>query len=156
MLRPDQAKEKMAALHTTGMIPQEQTEPDQYATFFRENIGFVTDVYVKAKVVTYHIGSYVVPAHTEWRDREIEDTYRDDHGKEWTRTRHISEPIDVPDQTVYTGTVGIRFQVYDAKTDKEIFSREEERTRDSSTDLRGIYKRICESFYSEFRKKVKP
>ena len=40
-------------------------------------------------------------------------------------------------------------------TGKVVFSREEDRTRGSSCDLRGVYDRMVDGFYKTLKEKIK-
>ena len=48
----------------------------------------------------------------------------------------------------------IAFEVYDAKTGKMIFGREDDRDREDYDAQDGMYERICKSFFSDFGNKI--
>ena len=129
--------------------------PEQAQQLFAANCQDFVDAYVKTKLTDYQTGSYVVPAHTEWREIKDTDTYKDKDGKEHTITHTRQIPEYVPDTTVYTATVRLRFTVYSAKTGKEIFTRDDSRTDYHTTDLRSAYDKVVHSFFRELKKKIR-
>jgi len=113
------------------------------------------DIYIEASLLEYSHGSYVIPAHTDWRTEDRTDSFVDREGRVQTVVHPITYPVYVPDETVPTVGIKVRFNVYDAKTGNEIMSREESRYRGRSDDPRSMYNRAVESFFNDLKKKIK-
>ena len=128
------------------------TDRATYEALARNNPNSV--VYAKTVMDEYRLGSYVVPAHTEWRTRTIRDHYYDREGKRHEITRNETYPEFVPERTIYTDTIHMRLDVYDSATNQVIFSRDEHRTDDNSRDLKGMFGEISRGCLRDFRKKI--
>ncbi len=114
------------------------------------------DVYVKAELMKWHDDSYVKPGYTSWEQKEIKRTIRDSDGFARTESYYITVPVEHPPVRVYTSTVRVKFDVYDSKTGNRILARDESRVRDDSYQgQKGIFGRICKSFFDDFGKKIK-
>lgn len=113
------------------------------------------DAYVTAQLLTYHVGTGLIPAHTEWNSYSVRDVYYDRNGHPHWFYHDVSYPVYVPDAYVPMATVRVRFAVYDIKTGKLVFCSEDMRTRGSSDDLRGVYQRIIDRFFKNLKKELK-
>lgn len=113
------------------------------------------DAYVTAQLLTYHVGTGLIPAHTEWNSYSVRDVYYDSDGHPHWFYHDVSYPVYVPDAYVPMATVRVRFAVYDVKTGKLVFCSEDMRTRGSSDDLRGVYNRIIDRFFKNLKKEIK-
>ena len=153
-LTPEQASRKISLKLYKDLDALQKTAPDEAAALFNDNLKSVADIYIKASLDEYSVGGYVVPAHTEWRDRQESYTWTDRDGHSHTDTRTISYPEYVPEHYVSTVTVKVRFDAYDAATGKAIFSREESRTRDSEDNPHDVYERIISSFFGDINDKA--
>lgn len=105
------------------------------------------DLYVTAKVLTYKTTTYLVPAHTEWRNREVTDYYYDKYGRSHSHTHRVDYPEYIPDTYFPRAIVRVHFHMYDTKTGKLVAAIEDNRIRDKSDDATGIYKRIVDRFF---------
>ena len=114
------------------------------------------DVYIKARLLQYRQDSSFVAAHTEWRSQWIDHVVYDRDGRPYTVSQEITVPEYVPDTYIPNTTVTLRFDVYDTKTGSVVFSREETRTRYSSDDTMGVYKRIVDAFFKTLKEKMTP
>lgn len=112
------------------------------------------DAYVTAQLLTYHVGTGLIPAHTEWNSYSVRDVYYDRDGHPHWFYHDVSYPVYVPDAYVPMATVRVRFAVYDVKTGKLVSCSEDMRTRGSSDDLRGVYQRILDRFFKNLKKTV--
>lgn len=121
---------------------------------FSQNLTSFVDIYVKAVLKKYEVYSYQIPAHTDWETRESVDTYEDKDGNESTITHTYEVPVYVPASIGHTSCVRIRFDAYDAKTGKEIFSREEERMRGGTDGCEGMFERISNSYFNDLKHKM--
>ncbi|MBR6906264.1 MAG: hypothetical protein IKN33_04895 [Selenomonadaceae bacterium] len=116
----------------------------------------LSDVYVTAELLKWHDDSYIKPAYTSWETRRSTRTVRRSDGSTYEEEYHTTVPVYHPEQLIYTSTVQVRFDVYDTKTGAKILTRDELRLRDDSRQgQRGIFGRICKSFFDDLRKKLK-
>ena len=114
------------------------------------------DVYVTAELLQWHDDFYIKPEYTSWERKEMTRTKHHRDGKKTKEIYYITVPVVHPPERVNTSTVRIRFDVYDSSTGKQIFSRDEIRVRDHSTrGEKGIFGRICKSFFEDLDKKTK-
>lgn len=128
--------------------------PTKEQVQFDETAKTMATIYVVSKLVQYRQDGNVVPAHTEWRSRWVDDVVYDHKGHAHTVSREETYPEYVPDTFVPNTTVEMRFDIYDSQTGKNIFSREEARTRYGSDDTRGVYNRIIDSFFKTLKEKI--
>lgn len=154
ILSPEQVSRKVSLKQAVDLDTMQKNDAAGAAKILAENCGRFVDVYIKTQLQTYEIGSYLVPAHTEWKTKTITDTFTDKDGKVQTIDHMISYPEYIPDRNVSTATVKLRFDVYDAKTGKAVMSREELRTRDDSDDPKGVYNRMLDSFFRDLKRNM--
>ena len=112
-------------------------------------------LYILAILDNCQVDSYLVPAHTEWKTREIDDSYRDDQGKWHTFYRTITYPEYIPDYYVPYASVTVRFLWFETRTGKLVASSEDDRVRNSESDPLGVYNRIIDRFFKNLKETVK-
>ncbi len=143
-------------LKTAARPPYRLLRPDKAAVLSPENPQLAADIYIKAELLKWHDDSYIKPAYTTWETRHHTRKYKRYDGTWAEEVYETTIPVHHPPETVYTSTVRIRFDVFDAKTGKRIMSRDELRLRDSSHHgQRGIFGRISKSFFDDLGKKIK-
>jgi len=150
----EQLDRKISLEQSIDLDTLKKTNPEKAATLFTKNISHFVDIYVETPLLCYKIGSYIVPAHTTWQNQTTTDHYTDSNGRTRDLTHTYTIPVYVPDTTVTTAIVRLRFDVINAKTNKVIFSREEERVRDNSDDPYGVFSRMADSFFSDLKNKI--
>lgn len=109
-------------------------------------------IYILPRITTWQTDSYLVPAHTEWRNREIRDAWRDKDGRWHEYYRTITYPEYVPDYWVPYAEVTVTFEWYDTKTGSLIASSEDKRLRGSETHPEDLYGRIVDRFIKNMKK----
>lgn len=114
------------------------------------------DIYVSAQILSYGIGTGLIPAHTEWNSYPVHDVYYDRDGRAHWFTRYITYPVYIPDRYVPIASVGVRFTVVDVQTGAVVSLSEDTRDRGSSDDTRGVYKRIIDRFFKNLKKEIYP
>ena len=118
--------------------------------------GDTADIYVKAELLKWHDDFYIVPEHTTWERQTMKKTIKHSDGRREEKSYYVTVPVVHPPRRVNTSTVRLKFDVYDAKTNKLIMSRDELRLRDESTHgQKGIFGRICKSFFDDLGKKIR-
>lgn len=139
-----------------AMRPKYQViRPDKSALLSPDNPQLAADAYIRCELLKWHDDSYVKPAYTSWETRQVRRTKRMPDGRKVDETYDITVPVHHPEKTVYTSTVRLKFEVFDAKTGKRIMARDELRLRDDSHHgQKGIFGRICKSFFDDLGKKI--
>jgi hypothetical protein len=154
VLSSEQLNRKISLEQSIDLDTLKKTDPEKAAMLFTENLSHFVDIYIETHLLSYKIGSYIVPAHTTWENQTATDHYTDSDGRTRDITHTYTIPVYVPDATVTTAIVRLRFDVINAKTNKVIFSREEERVRDNSDDPYGVFSRMTDSFFSDLKNKM--
>lgn len=122
---------------------------------FTDDPKSIADIYVKAELTKWHDDYYIKPAYTSWESRRSTRKVKRSDGKEYEEVYYTEVPVYHPEETIYTSTVQIRFDVYDAKTGTKIMSRDELRLRDNSwKGEQGIFGRISKAFFDDLVKKL--
>ena len=153
-LAPDEVKIEPSPTAVPKNMTAELTAAESKK--YQDQMAKITDIYVYAELLRYQHDQVFVPAHTEWRTDYRDYTWHDRHGHSHTDTESYDYPVYIPDHYVPAASVGMRFNVYDAKTGNAVFSREEWRTKGSSSDIRGVYNRIIDAFYKTMKAKIHP
>ena len=113
------------------------------------------DVYIIPRLTHWLVDSYLIPAHVEWRTRQVKDGWRDENGN-WHESYHTEEyPEYIPDRYVPYAEVTVTFDWYDRESGQLIASSEDERQRDVEDNPQGIYERIVDRFVKNLKKTVK-
>lgn len=120
-----------------------------------ENPVAAADVYIKAELLKWHDDSYEKPAYTSWETQRSTRTRKLPNGEKIEDTYYTTVPVYHPPQIIYTSTVRLRFEVFDSKTGQRVMARDELRLRDDSHHgQKGIFGRICKSFFNDLKKKI--
>ena len=133
-------REQPRALLPGETIPSEKAAPAvtkgaDVVTIPQGAVDAKADIYILAKMTQCDVDSYLVPAHTEWKSRQVEENY----------------PEYVPDHDVPYVTVGVQFQWFDTKTGKLVASSEDVRRRNSESNPSSVYNRIIDRFYKNMK-----
>ena len=130
-------------------------DPAAAEAMWQNDLPRVVDAYAKTRYLKYDYTSRVIPAHTEWRTRYVTRTYYDRDGNKHEESVPESYPEFVPERTVWTLQQQVRLDVYDAKTGKCIYSRNEVRSDDNAGDGKDIFVKIVRNSFKDFLKKGK-
>lgn len=127
--------------------------PEAADKLYDEHLGEYVDAYVTAIVKTYQDQTVHHPGYTsmERRTRHIKIT---DNGKVRDIAFDYEEPVYHPDYYTTDFYTAVEFHVYDAKTNKEIFSRLDSRCREDNQG-KDMYGRICGNFFGDLSKYIK-
>ena len=132
-----------------------QTDPAAAEEMWQNTMPKVVDAYAKTQYLRYEYTSRVIPAHTEWRTRWVKHTYYDRDGNKHEESIPEEYPEYVQEKTIWTLHQRIRLDVYDAKTGKCIYSRNEARSDDYAGDGKDIFVKIVRNSFKDFLKKGK-
>lgn len=113
------------------------------------------DLYVITDIIDWHDDSYVRPGYTSWETRHDKRRVRRSDGSSYDEDYSYSVPVHHPPRTVYTSTVRVRFSVFDARTGKRVFARDDNRDRDDRYAQKGMFGRIAHSFFEDLNKKLR-
>lgn len=133
----------------------EETEEPTEVSIPQEALDQRADIYIRPALTTYHVDSYLEPAHTEWRSREVKESWKDKDGKWHEYYRTESYPVFIPDTYVPFAEVTVTFEWYDTKTGALVASSEDERTRNAENNPTGVYQRIIDRFLKNIKKQIK-
>ncbi|MBR3458555.1 MAG: hypothetical protein IKH16_10460 [Selenomonadaceae bacterium] len=113
------------------------------------------DLYVTAELLKWHDDSYIKPEYTTYEKKEFTRVKKHSDGSKSTEKYYVTVPVVHPPEKIYTSTVRMRFDVYDARTGNRVMARDETRLRDESHHgQRGIFGRISKSFFEDLGKKM--
>ncbi len=113
------------------------------------------EVYILPRLTRWNVDSYLIPGHTEWRSRQVKDSWRDRDGV-WHDSYHTETyPEYIPDQWIPYCEVTVTFEWYDRDSGQLIASSEDARERGSEDNPQGVYERIVERFVKNLKKTVK-
>ncbi|MBD3878992.1 MAG: hypothetical protein SR1Q5_04810 [Quinella sp. 1Q5] len=120
-----------------------------------QNAYRIADAWVVANVDAWNDSSYVIPERTVWEQRRESRTYYDYYGNRLEETYYIQVPVTYPPQRVDVSTLQMTLQVYEARRGEMIFARKDVRDREDYQAQRGMFGRICNSFFEDFGKKIR-
>ena len=114
-----------------------------------------SDLRVECKIKTWHDDYYIVPERTVWESKPMYRTRRDRDGKRYEETYYVTVPVTYPPRRVDTSELIVSFEVYDTQTGRMVFGREDNRVREDGNAQIGMFKRMCNSFFSDLNKKLR-
>ena len=98
---------------------------------------------------------YIVPERTVWENKKMYRTVRNRDGNRYEEEYYVTVPVTYPPYRVDVSKIAVEFKVYDALTGQMVFGREDVRDREDRRAQDGMYGRICNSFFQDFRKLIK-
>ena len=131
------------------------SNPQRARKIIEDNAYRIADAGVFANVDTWANNSYVRPARTVWEQKKETYTYYDRYGNRLEETRYIQVPVTYPPERVDVSTVQVSMQVYEARNNRMIFARKDVRDREDFQAQKGMFGRICNSFFEDFGKKIR-
>lgn len=120
----------------------------------KEAIDEGASLYILPRLTVYQVDSYLEPAHTEWKSREVRDSWRDKDGNWHDFYRTETYPIFIPDQYVPYCSVTVTFEWYDTQTGYLVASSEDSRSRVSENQPQNLYERIVDRFAKNMKKMI--
>jgi len=105
-------------------------------------------------VLKWENSYYIQPERTVWEQKRVDRSYRDRNGRWVNDYYYITVPVTYPPRRVDVSTLNMSFEVFDARTGKMIFGREDDRDREDYEAQDGMYERICKSFFGDFGDKL--
>jgi len=131
------------------------SNPRRARQIVEDNAYRIADAGVFANVDAWYNNYYIEPARTVWESKRESYTYYDHHGRRHEETRYIQVPVTYPPRRVDVSTLQVTLQVYDARNHNMIFARKDVRDREDYQAQKGMFGRICNSFFEDFAKKLR-
>ena len=121
----------------------------------QSNLSEVADLRVECTIKTFENSYYIIPERTVWEEKRRTRTYRDRDGNRQEETYYVTVPVTYPPRRVDVSDLVVSFEVYDTKTGQLVFGREDNRRREDDQAQQGMFGRMCNSFFSDFGKKLR-
>ncbi len=115
----------------------------------------VADLYIQCNIRDWSDDYYIVPERTVWEKKKMYRSARDYDGNYYEEAYYMTVPVTYPPYRVDISKIAVNFEVYDTRTGKLVFGREDVRDRNDKSAQDGMYGRICNSFFQDFAKLVK-
>lgn len=115
----------------------------------------IADLYIQCDIRDWSDDYYIVPERTSWEEKKMYRTVRDRDGRRYEESYYQTVPVTYPPYRVDVSKVAVNFEVYDTRTGKMVFGREDVRDRNDKTAQDGMYGRICNSFFEDLGKLIK-
>ena len=113
------------------------------------------DLRVECTITNWTDRYYIEPEHTVWEEKPMYRRKRDSDGKSYEEKYYVTVPVTYPPRRVDVSDLSVSFEVYDMRTGKMVFGREDVRSRNDARAQEGMFGRICNSFFSDLNKKIK-
>lgn len=120
-----------------------------------DNAYRIADGWVLGNIDIVANNTYVEPARTVWEQKKETRTYRDSWGNRHEETYYVQVPVTYPPQRVDVSTIQMTLKVYESRRGAEIFSRRDVRDRQDYMAQKGMYGRICNSFFEDVGNKIR-
>ena len=148
---------RLALGHQLGMDLESlaYSNPQNARKIVEENAYRIADAGIFANIDAWENNYYIEPAHTVWESKRETYTYYDRHGRRHEETRYIQVPVTYPPQRVDISTIQVSLQVYDSRNLKMVFARKDVRDRQDYQAQKGMFGRICNSFFEDFSQKLR-
>ena len=119
------------------------------------DIASVADLYIECNIKDWSDDYYIVPERTVWEKKKMHRKVRDRYGYWEDEEYETTVPVTYPPYRVDVSKIAVSFEVYDARTGRMVFGREDVRDRNDANAQDGMYGRICNSFFQDFAKVIK-
>lgn len=118
------------------------------------NFSGIADLCILCDIRDWSDDYYVVPERTSWEEKKMYRTVRDRDGRRHEESYYQTVPVTYPPYRVDVSKIAVNFEVYDTRTGKMVFGREDVRDRNDKTAQDGMYGRICNSFFEDLAKLI--
>jgi len=131
------------------------SNPVQARKVIIDNAYRIADAGVFGNVDAWENNYYIEPERTVWESKRESYTYYDHYGRRHEKVRYIQVPVTYPPRRVDVSTIQMTLQVYEARRGEMIFARKDVRDREDYQAQKGMFGRICNSFFEDFNKKIR-
>ncbi len=149
-VRDADVTEESAAKETVSATPAPEKSTKKKIP--QEAVASGADVYLRPVIRIYEVTEELIPAHTEWRTRQIDRSWKDKDGNWHKDYQTITYPVHVPDMYIDHAYISCEFEMYDIKTGKLIAGSEDSRDRSGEDNPLDMYRRIVERFVKNLKK----
>lgn len=115
----------------------------------------IADAYIQCNIKDWSDDYYIVPERTVWEQKRMYRAAYDSYGHRYEEEYYVTVPVTYPPYRVDVSKIAVAFEVYDTRSGRIIFGREDVRDRNDKSAQDGMYGRICNSFFQDFRKLLK-
>ena len=129
--------------------------PNASQNALKNVVADIADLWIECKITKWKSSYHIVPARTVWESQKRTRRVRDRWGYWVEETYYENVPVTYPPYRVDTSDIIADFEVFDARTGRAVFSREDDRSRDDENAQKDMFGRMCNSFFSDFGKKIK-
>ena len=150
----DAARHRISQNSGQDIDQLEKAEPEKAAALLKQELPKTVRIYIRTQLMAYEVNYVHVESQVTWESRNEEETYRDSDGHTYTANHWVQYPVVHPAHDEPAARVRLKFTAFDSQTGKEIFSREEQRVRSDSDDPKGVFRRICESYFNDLKRKI--
>lgn len=152
-----EAQARRALAYQLGMDLESlaYSNPVQARKIIVDNAYRIADAGVFGNVDAWENNYYIEPAHTVWESKRESYTYYDHHGRRHEEVRYIQVPVTYPPRRVDVSTIQMTLQVYESRRGEMIFARKDVRDREDYQAQKGMFGRICNSFFEDLNKKIR-
>lgn len=131
------------------------SNPMQARQIIMQNAYKMADAWVIGNVDVWGNSTYIEPERTVWETRQERRRVYDRYGRAYDETYTIQVPVTYPPQRVDVSSVQMTLQVFDARSGQIVFARRDVRDRMDYEAQRGMFGRICNSFFEDLAKKIR-
>ena len=150
-----QARRELAYQLGMDLESLSYSNPLQARKIIVDNAYRIADAGIFGNVDAWENNYYIEPERTVWESKRESYTYYDRHGRRHEETRYIQVPVTYPPRRVDVSTIQMTLQVYEARRGEMIFARKDVRDRQDYQAQKGMFGRICNSFFEDFNKKIR-
>ena len=131
------------------------SNPLQARQIVMQNAYRIADAWVVANIDDFANNYYIEPERTVWEQKKETRTYYDRSGRRHEETYYVQVPVTYPPRRVDVSTIEMTLQVFEARNGALIFARRDVRDRNDYQAQKGMFGRICNSFFEDVGKKVR-
>lgn len=113
------------------------------------------DLRVVCRIKNWADSYYIEPEHTVWEEKRRTRKKKNSNGEWAEETYYVTVPVTYPPRRVDVSDISVSFEVYDTRTGKMVFGRDDVRNRKDARAQQGMFGRICNSFFEDLGKKIK-
>lgn len=128
---------------------------DEARQFIIQNAYRIADAGIFGNLDDFANNYYIQPERTVWEQRKETRTHYDRNGNRRVETYYVQVPVTYPPRRVDVSTIQMTMEVYETRTQQMIFTRRDVRDREDYQAQKGMYGRICNSFFEDFGKKLR-
>lgn len=131
------------------------SDPQRARRIVEDNSYRIADAGIFGNVDTWENNYYIEPERTVWEQRKETRRYYDRYGNRREETYYVQVPVTYPPRRVDVSTIQMTLQVYETRNRSMIFARKDVRDRQDYEAQKGMFGRICNSFFEDFGKKIR-